>query len=405
MIHETTLKLVLPEEPGKKIVLLVLDGVGGLPHPDTGETELETAHLPNLDRLAARSSGGRMQVIAPGVTPGSGPAHLALFGYHPYEVEFGRGALEALGSGFDLEPGDVAARANFATIDRDGTVRDRRAGRPPDAENRRLSKRLADGLAGGVAGAQVFVLPGKEHRFTVVFRGPGLDPGLADIDPQREGRPLPAVSPQRPEAARTGAVVEEFLRRSRTILEGEARANGMLVRGFSGLPRVMPFRERYGLRAGAIAAYPMYRGVARLVGMEVLGVPATFEEELSLLEEKYEEHDFFFVHYKGTDTAGHSGDFAEKVRHLEIVDAAIPRLEKLRPEVLIVTGDHSTPSIHKEHSWHPVPTLIRSPLAISGEGAVYTERSLMRGDLGVFPATDLLPLALAHASRLSKFGA
>jgi 2,3-bisphosphoglycerate-independent phosphoglycerate mutase len=404
MIHEKTRSLILGN-PEKKIILLVLDGLGGLPHPNTRRTELETARLPNLDRLTETSSGGRMLVVEPGVTPGSGPAHLSLFGYHPYEVEFGRGALEALGSDFELLRGDLAARANFATISPDGVVLDRRAGRPSDDENRRLCAKLSEGLGDRVGDAEVFVLPGKEHRFTVVFRGPGLDAALNDNDPQREGRELLEILPQRPEANHAADIVAKFLARTAEVLSDEPRASGMLLRGFSGLPEVMPFTERYGLAAGAIAAYPMYRGVAALVGMTVLGAPKNFEEELALLERRYSEFDFFFVHYKGTDTAGHSGDFGEKVRHLEIVDSLLSRIEALKPEVLIVTGDHSTPCIHKEHSWHPVPTIIRSPLSLGLPGATFNERSLFQGDLGTFHATDLLPLALAHSSRLSKFGA
>jgi len=404
MIHKKTRQLSIKTSE-RKIILLVLDGLGGLPHPDTGLSELETASLPNLDRLVGRSSSGRMQVVDPGVTPGSGPAHLSLFGYHPFEMDFGRGALEALGSGFKLQAGDLAARANFATIQADGVVLDRRAERPSDEENRRLCARLEGGLATSFKEAEVFLLPGKEHRFTVIFRGPNLDPALNDNDPQREGRPLLEIVPQKPAALPAAQMVSRFLGIAQEILDDEPKANGMLLRGFSGLPEVMPFEERYGLRAGAIAAYPMYRGVASLVGMTVLGIPKNFTEEVALLEKEYANHDFFFVHFKGTDTAGHSGDFAAKVEQLEIADAMIPRIEALRPEVLVVTGDHSTPCIHKEHTWHPVPTLVRSPLALPSTGAAFTEKSLMAGDLGLFHATDLMPLVLAHASRLKKFGA
>ncbi len=404
MIHDKTRDLVL-KIPEKKIILLLLDGLGGLPHPETGLSELETAKLPNLHRLAATSSGGRMKMVEPGVTPGSGPAHLSLFGYHPYEVEFGRGALEALGSDFAFARGDLAARANYATINVNDVVLDRRAAKPSDEENRRLCAKVLSGLGGKVEGTQIYLLPGKEHRFTVVFRGEGLDAAIKDNDPQREGRKLIPIEAGRPQAAASARVVNRFLSLAREILKDEPRANGLLLRGFSGLPEVMPFNDRYGLNAAAIAAYPMYRGVAALVGMTVLGSPKNFDEEISLLERKYVEHDFFFVHFKGTDAAGHTGDFLEKVRQLEIVDAMIPRIEALKPEVLIVTGDHSTPCICKEHSWHPVPTIIRSPLALSRPDAKLTERSLMVGDLGVFHATDLLTLALAHASRLSKFGA
>lgn len=414
MIHDKTRELVLPSEAeggraSRQIILLLADGLGGLPHRETGKTELETARLPNLDRLARVSSGGRMLPIDPGVTPGSGPAHLALFGYHPYEVEFGRGALEAMGSEFDMLPGDLAARANFATLRRPasptGVVEDRRAGRPSDAENRRLCAKLASALEGRIDGCEVHLLPGKEHRFTVVFRGGKLSAALNDNDPQREGRELLDILPGTPEAERSARIVNQFLERALKVLSDEPKANGILLRGFSNLPQVMPFEKRYGLRAGAIAAYPMYRGVARLVGMEVLGTPRNFDEELQLLERRFADLDFFFIHFKPTDTAGHSGDFAEKVKQLEAVDAALPRIEALKPEVLIVTGDHSTPCIHREHSWHPVPTIIRSPLALPAAEARFSERGLMAGDLGVFPATQLLPLALAHASRLAKFGA
>ncbi len=407
MIHDKTRALLRPT--GGKIVLLVLDGVGGLPHPDTGKTELETAELPNLDRIARKASGGRMQVIDTGVTPGSGPAHLALFGYHPYTVEFGRGALEALGSGFDMRPGDLAARANFATLETpgDGTsvVADRRAGRPPDEECRRLCDKLAQGLGAAVEECEVILLPGKEHRFTVVFRGSELDASLNDNDPQREGQPLLQVRAQSPHAEKSARVVNSFLHRALRILADEQAATGILLRGFSTLPDLEPFTRRYRVTAGAIAAYPMYRGVARLVGMDVLGPPKSFEEEIALLEKHWNDYDFFFFHYKPTDTAGHSGLFEEKVKAIEAVDAQLPRIEALGPGALVVTGDHSTPCIRKEHSWHPVPTIIASSLALSAPGASYSERGLMNGDLGVFPATRLIELALAHADRVDKFGA
>lgn len=404
MIHDKTRQLIT-RPSGRKIVLLVLDGLGGLPDRDTGLTELQTANLPNLDRLAASASLGRMEVVAPGVTPGSGPAHLSLFGYHPFTIEFGRGALEALGSGFDLRSDDLAARANYATIGANDVVEDRRAQRPPDEENRRLCSKLRDGLRHGVTGAEVHLLPGKEHRFTVILRGADLHSALNDNDPQREGRSLLPIEAQQPQAAHAAEVVNEFLKQSRAILADESVANGMLLRGFSGLPSVMPFAERYGLRAGAIAAYPMYRGVAKMVGMAVLGTPKDFATEIDLLEERFADFDFFYVHFKGTDSAGHSGLFAEKVKQLEIADSFIPRIEALKPEVLIVTGDHSTPCIHREHSWHPVPTLVRSPLSLPAGDRSFTEAGTMAGDLGIFPAPHLMPLALAHASRLNKFGA
>ena len=407
-MHPKTRDLFIPSS-GRKVVQIVLDGLGGLPHRETGATELDTAKTPNLDRLASRASLGRMQPIEAGVTPGSGPAHLALWGYHPYEVEFGRGALEALGSDFDLMSGDLAARANFATVDAKGVVRDRRAGRPPDAENVRLCGRLRAALERSKRGAlrdvEVFLLPGKEHRFTVVFRGEGLDPSLNDNDPQREGLAMLDIVARDPAAARSARVVDEFLTLLRATLADEKVASGALLRGFSGLPRITPFDELYAASAGAIAAYPMYRGVARLAGMKVLGTPKNLDEEVALLECAWAQHDFFFLHYKDTDSAGHSGDFDEKVRAIEAFDAVVPRIIALRPEVVIVTGDHSTPCIHEEHTWHPVPTMIWSPLALYRSDARLTERDCLNGDLGTFPATHLVTLALAHAARMKKFGA
>jgi len=404
MVHPKTRDLFVPNS-GRKVVQLVLDGLGGLPHRETGLTELETAKIPNLDEMASRSSIGRMQPIDRGVTPGSGPAHLALWGYHPYEVEFGRGALEALGSDFDLQAGDLAARANFATVDDQNIVHDRRAGRPPDSENVRLIAKLRDGLQGRIEGVDVHLLEGKEHRFTVVFRGEGLSPALNDNDPQREGLGLLPIVAQADGAERSAQVVAQFLSALREILADEEVATGALLRGFSGLPEVTPFDDLYQASAGAIAAYPMYRGVARLVGMNILGAPKNLEGEIDLLTEKWDDHDFFFLHYKNTDSAGHSGLFDEKVKALEEFDALLPRIQALEPEAIIITGDHSTPCIHEEHSWHPVPTMIWSPLALYRKEATFSERECLCGDLGDFQATELVTIALAHASRLLKFGA
>jgi 2,3-bisphosphoglycerate-independent phosphoglycerate mutase len=403
-MHRKTRELFIPGS-GRKVIQLVLDGLGGLPDPGTGRTELETANIPNLDRLASCSSLGRSLPIAAGVTPGSGPAHLALWGYEPYEIEFGRGVLEALGSDFDMQPGDLAARANFATVDSNNIVHDRRAERPPDEENVRLCQKLRDGLEGKFPDVELILLNGKEHRFTVLFRGGELGANLNDNDPQREGLELLPIVAGDSGSERSAGLVETFLNAAREILADEEVATGMLLRGFSGLPDIVPFNELYGADSAAIAAYPMYRGVARLVGMKVLGSPHGIEEEVQLLEEKFAEHDFFFLHYKPTDSAGHSGLFDEKVSALEAFDAILPRIEALEPDAIIVTGDHSTPCIHMEHSWHPVPTIISSKLALNRADAVFTERHCLGGDLGNFKASEMVTLAMAHASRMKKFGA
>lgn len=388
---------------GGKIVLLVIDGLGGLPHPEEGLTEMEMARLPNLDELAQRSSVGRVRMLAPGLTPGSGPGHLALFGYEPTAIDFGRGVLEALGSGHPLAPGEVAARGNFCTLDADGVVVDRRAGRPADAESRAICERLNEKVE--LDEGKFIIIPGKEHRFTLILQGKELGHHLNDNDPQEEGKkPLPLTGADEP-ARRTVRMVEELIAKIRAELSGEKRANGVLLRGFSSLPHLEGFSERYGLRAAAIAIYPMYRGVARLVGMEVLDPGKDLSAQIGVARSRWNDFDFFFLHVKNADTAGHVGDFEAKARALEMVDERLPELLSLQPEVLIITGDHSTPCLHREHSWHPVPVLLSSPLALPVRGSSFSERGVLGGELGQLAATDLLPLALAHARRLDKYGA
>ncbi|RMH22171.1 MAG: 2,3-bisphosphoglycerate-independent phosphoglycerate mutase [Gemmatimonadetes bacterium] len=390
-------------EAGGRIVLVVLDGLGGLPHPETGLTELETARTPHMDDLARRATLGAHVPVAPGVTPGSGPAHLALFGYDPVRALIGRGVLSALGVGFDLRPGDLAARLNLATFDAEGRVSDRRAGRPSDDEARRVVARVVDGLR-APEGVEVHLIPEKEHRVVLVVRGEGLRAELGDTDPQREGRPALPVEPLAPEAAATARLVQDLLDQARALLADEPAANGFLARGFATYEPYPGFAERYRLRAHAAAKYPMYRGVAKLVGMEVREVPADAASTVDVLERAYDDFDFHFVHFKDPDSRGHDGDFEGKVAAIEEVDALLPRIEALAPDVLIVTGDHSTPALYREHSWHPVPTLIRSPWA-RPSGERFGEAACRGGDLGVFRGLDMMALALAHARRLEKYGA
>ena len=392
----------LAEQNASKIVLLVADGLGGLPLEPGGRTELETAATPNLDRLAARGTSGSSVPVLPGITPGSGPGHLGLFGYDPLEFRIGRGALEATGIGFELGPDDVAVRGNFCTLDAAGTITDRRAGRIASEESFRVVERL-QGLK--VPGVETFVRPVKEHRFVVVFRGPGLSGAVADTDPQATGVPPLAPLPLDAAAARTAEVAAEFVRRAREILADEPQANGMVLRGFAARPTLPSYAELYQLRAAAIAVYPMYKGLARLVGMTLVGDATTLAEQLDVLTACWNDFDFFFLHFKYTDSTGEDGAFAAKVKRIEELDAAIPRIEALAPDVLIVTGDHSTPSRLRSHSWHPVPTLLVAdtcrPDGLSG----FSERECLRGGLGIFPAKHLMLQALAHALRLGKYGA
>jgi 2,3-bisphosphoglycerate-independent phosphoglycerate mutase len=389
--------------PGtSKIVLLVMDGLGGLPSPETGRSELETASIPNLDRLAREGICGLTMPVGIGITPGSGPGHLALFGYDPIKYDIGRGVLEATGIDFDLHENDVAARGNFCTVDDHGLITDRRAGRIPTEESTRLVEQLR-GIT--LPGVEVFVEPVREHRFVLVLRRAGLSDRLSGTDPNREGEaPLP-VQPLAPDAAETADLVNRWIAEARRVLAGEKQANMVLVRGFAKPPHLPSMKDLFKLDAAAIAIYPMYRGLAKLVGMTALPSGSSFAEEVDTLCRHWDDFDFFFIHFKGTDTAGEDGDFDRKVAALEQVDREIPRLVSLMPDVLMVAGDHSTPAILAGHSWHPVPFMLYGKWSRADLAEGFNERECMRGSLGTFHATEALPLAMAHAGRLTKYGA
>jgi 2,3-bisphosphoglycerate-independent phosphoglycerate mutase len=385
-----------------KIVMLVADGLGGLPMKPGGPTELEAAKTPNLDALAKRGTSGSMIPIAHGIAPGSGPGHLGLFGYDPVKCLIGRGALEATGVGFALGPNDVAVRCNFCTLDADGNITDRRAGRIPTEQSAPLAIKLRQVA---VPGVEIFVEPVKEHRFVVVFRGEGLGGDVADTDPQRTG--VPPLAPEAANAAseRTAEVAIEFLKQAQALLADQPKANGLTMRGFSEKPHLPTYEEVYGVRAAAIAVYPMYKGLAQLVGMEIVGQPASLAEEIDVLAEVYNDYDFFFVHFKYTDSRGEDGDFDAKVKMIEEFDSIVPRVVALNPTVLVVTADHSTPAKLASHSWHPVPTILVADTCRRDLCESYGETEALRGGLGQFTAVNLMPLALAHAGRIGKFGA
>ena len=417
----------LAQRNDRRIVLLVLDGIGDLRTADQPRTALEEARTPNLDRLAARSALGRLVPAGTGVTTGSGPGHLALFGYEPTspDADIGRGVLEALGLGLDFPPDVVVARGNFATVDRDGLLLDRRAGRIPSAEGERICALLARRIEadGGVLGdgVRVEVHPGEAYRFVLLFRAvegtPPLDAGLLDTDPQRLGvPPLPLMAAAASggdsgdggdadaarETARRIAPVVEALQRE---LRAEERANTFLLRGFSSLPALPGVGELYRLRAAALAGYPLYRGVAKVCGMDVVDCGKPFEQVLDRLEERWRDFDYFFLHVKGTDMAGENGDLPAKVAVIEEVDALLPRLMALAPDVLAITGDHSTPAPMKAHSWHPVPLLVSSELCFVDDCERFTEAEAVRGAVGTIPSSELMGLLLANAGKLAKFGA
>ena len=394
----------LKKKNPNKIVLLVMDGLGGLPREPGGPTELEAANTPNFDRLARQGSLGQTIPISPGITPGSGPAHLALFGYDPLEYDVGRGVLEAFGVGLEVSKGDVAARGNFCTIDKDGKIIDRRAGRIPTEDAIPLVDRLS---AIQFPEVQIEVKHVKEYRFAVVMRGKKLEPALEDTDPQSTGvAPLP-VQPLNTNSQKAADLFNKWIAGAREILADENRANAITLRGFSTDPGLPQFEEIYGLHPACIAVYPMYRGVSKLVGMEV----QQFEgdrprDEFLAAAQVWETYDFFFIHIKKTDSKGEDGDFEGKAAEIEAVDSALPDLLALQPDVLAITGDHSTPSTMKVHSWHPVPLLLWAPKTIRPDDqSSFGETACAHGALGTFAASSLMRLLLAHAGRLEKFGA
>lgn len=392
----------LSQATSSKIVMLVMDGLGGLPDTGTGKTELETARTPNLDGMARMGSTGLVDIVRPGITPGSSAGHLSLFGYDPITYNIGRGALEAVGIDFELEPGDIAARGNFCSADSEGLITDRRAGRIDTEECQRLCG-LLDGMT--IDNTLLFVRPVREHRFILVMRGEGLKADLSDSDPQREGVPPRQVTAIDTAAADTAEIVRSFIDRAKGILAGHHPANMLLLRGFSTRPGFPAMSGVYRLNPAAIATYPMYRGLARLVGMDVLKTGSSIEDELEALRDSYSGYDFFFIHIKGTDSAGEDGDFERKVRVIEDLDRYIPELMANRPDVLVVTGDHSTPAILKGHSWHPLPLLLYSKWCRPDRAMEFGETACSSGGLGHFHATSIMPLAMAHALKLAKFGA
>ncbi|MCF7916338.1 MAG: 2,3-bisphosphoglycerate-independent phosphoglycerate mutase [Candidatus Omnitrophica bacterium] len=392
----------LKKPANTKIVLLVMDGLGGLPGQD-GLTELEKANTPNLDKLAKAGICGLHQPIASGITPGSGPAHLSLFGYNPIKYQVGRGVLAALGINFALQNGDVAARGNFCTVDEQGKVTDRRAGRISTEKNKELCKMLSQIK---LDGAEVFVETVKEHRFLLVLRGKDLAADIADTDPQVTGELPHLPKSLSGKENKTIQLIEEFINQAKEVLKDQHPANMALLRGFSKHPSWPSMQEAFGLKSAAIAGYPMYRGIAKLLGMDVLETGETIASEIETLEKHFNDYDFFYFHVKKTDSYGEDGNFKDKVKVIEETDSYIPKVLDLKPDVVLVTGDHSTPFSLASHSWHPVPTLLWSKYARTDNVDKFGERACLQGALGPrIPAVDLMPLALANALRLEKFGA
>jgi len=388
-------------ETNSKIILLVIDGLGGL--PIKGKTELEAAHTPNLDSLAAESTCGLTDPIFMGITPGSGPAHLSLFGYDPTKYILGRGILEALGVGVSVGKNDLVARGNFATL-KDDLIVDRRAGRIPTSDNEKLCQRLNSFLK-TKDGTKITLYPVKEHRFVVKFSGKGLSDALTDADPQKENKPRVYTQPLSQEASKAAETVNTFLDEVTEFLKNSPKANTILLRGFSKFPSLPTMEELYKLRPAAIVNYPMYKGLAKLVGMKIINVGQEMNDLFNALEKNYNDYNFFYVHVKKTDSAGEDGNFLAKKEAIEETDKFIPRLLALQPEVLVVTSDHSTPSLLKSHSWHPNPFILHSRTAQTDKTTLFSEKECSMGYLGRFQAVYTMPLMLAHAGKLKKYGA
>ena len=399
-IHDLTRKLHVQND--SKIIMLVADGLGGLPMEVGGPTELEAAATPHMDQLATRGVQAASIPVLPGISPGSGPGHLGLFGYDPIHYQIGRGALEATGIGFELQANDVAIRCNFCTLDEQGNIVDRRAGRISSEESLPLVERLR---SIEIPGIEIFVEPVKEYRFVVVFRGADLGDQIDDTDPQATGVPPLEPIANDPDSEKTVQIAREFLRQARELLADQPKANFHTMRGVAAKPDLPSYQQVYGLRAAAIAVYPMYKGLARLVGMQVVGEPQTLTEQIQLLRDHWDDYDFFFVHFKYTDSTGEDGDFEAKRQRIEELDAAIPEIDALGPQVLLITGDHSTPCYLKSHSWHPVPTLLVSDCCRPDGHTEFNESTCIHGGLGHVEAKYLMPLALANANKLGKYGA
>ena len=387
-----------------KIIMLVVDGLGGLPHAKTGKSELETAKTPNLDRLAKESECGLTTPVGPGITPGSGPGHMSLFGYDPVKYLVGRGVLEALGIDIELQENDVAARGNLCTVDSEGILLDRRAGRMPTEESASVIKLLNE--IEEISALRFSVYPGRDHRFVLVMKGDGLQDQVTETDPQQIGvLPLKAKALSK-QAEPTAKAVNNFVSSISSVLKNRTSGNMVLLRGFSSLPNLPDFGETYRLKPVAIASYPMYRGLARLVGMKVLKTGLTFDDQIKSLQANFEDSNFFFLHYKPADAAGEDGNFEAKVAALEELDHQTPNLINLNADTLVISGDHSTPAVMSSHSWHPVPLLIHSRLSTmrTGSNSGFSESSFASGSIGHIHATSVMMLALAHAGKLKRFG-
>ncbi|MCK4443355.1 MAG: 2,3-bisphosphoglycerate-independent phosphoglycerate mutase [Thermoplasmata archaeon] len=405
----------------KKILLIILDGMADRPVAVLGsKTPLQAANTPNMDWFAKNGMCGQMDPIAPGVRPGSDTSHLAILGYNPHEVYTGRGPFEAAGVGLPMEHGDIAFRCNFGTIDADGTVRDRRAGRI-----RKGTSEIARDLDGmPIEGVKVIFKEATEHRAVLILRGDGLSPKVTDVDPHAVGVKYHECEALEPEAGRTAEIVNEFVERSREILadhevnkkrlkEGDFPANIILPRGSGVFPHLDSLEERFGIRSAAICGVTLIKGICRVAGMKILDVDgATGGLDTDMIAkgkaaiEALESYDFVFLNVKAPDICGHDGDPEGKVKVAERLDMMMSFIRKeLRNDVIMaVTSDHSTPVSVRDHAGDSVPLIVYGKDIRVDEVSSYDEISVTKGILGRIRGSDLIHILLDQSGRAEKFG-
>ena len=400
----------LVEKNDSKILLVVLDGLGDIPSID-GKTPLEAAKTPNLDKLSKESALGMHIPVLPGITPGSGPGHLSIFGYNPLKYKIGRGILEALGVGLEVTKNDICIRANYAKVEeKDGKliVNDRRAGRLSTEENKKLTEKITKEIE-EINGVKIFMKSGIEYRLAILLRfNEKVNEDMCNIletDPQNEGKEVISPEPLSEKAKIVSEILKEFLLRVREIIKNE-KGNYLLLRGYSTPPIIPNFSEIYKLKSLSIATYPMYKGLTKLIGMETVKVDGfSIKDEIDVLRKNYKNFDFIYLHIKKTDSYGEDGDFMNKLKVIEEFDSYLPEILSLNFDVLCITGDHSTPTIMKSHSFHPVPLLIHSPFVFKGLSERFTEKDCLKGELGTIKGEDIISLLLAHSKKLKKYGA
>ncbi len=406
----------------RRILLIIFDGLGDRPVKELGsKTPLEAAPKANLDWFANNGMNGLLDPIGPGIRPGSDTSHLALFGYDPLEVYTGRGPFEAAGVGIELQRGDVAFRCNFASVDENRVLTDRRAGRIKDGTDK-----LAESLDGMKLGrVKVLFRAGTEHRAVLVLRGKGLSPKVTDTDPHEEGQKIPESKPLEPKAKATAKALNAFTRRAYDILsehpvnkarvaKGEAPANMVVARGAGIAPDLPPISEKLGVKAAGIAGVALIKGMFRAVGMDVLevkgatgGLDTDMVAKAEAALKALETYDLVVVNVKAADLCGHDGRSADKIKVIERIDQMMGHFKaNLPPDVIFAfTADHSTPVAVMDHSGDPVPVTIYGDGIRVDEVPHFDERSAAHGSLGRIRGRDLMPILLNQANRTEKFGA